>query len=140
MVDCHVSTKPTLNASISISTQIHDDQKIEAGPLEHIEEVQEPSLEQIYTIGSLGNILTWGDQQILEPVDKFANIHAISYDWKRKAIVYRTTNKSMITLDLSILIKIEEKLINREHAKTSELINTGMEIIDATLDKEKRDE
>jgi hypothetical protein len=27
-----------------------------------------------------------------------------------------------------------------EHAKTSELISAGMEIIDATLDREKRDE
>jgi DNA repair ATPase RecN len=31
-------------------------------------------------------------------------------------------------------------LINTEHAKTSELIGAGMEITDATLDREKRDE
>jgi hypothetical protein len=31
-------------------------------------------------------------------------------------------------------------LINTEHAKTSELIGARMEIIDATLDREKRDE
>jgi hypothetical protein len=35
---------------------------------------------------------------------------------------------------------MEEKLINKEHAKTFELIGAGMEITDPTLDIEKRDE
>jgi hypothetical protein len=87
-----------------------------------MEEVQEPSLEQIYTIESLGNMLTWGDQQIPEPMDEVADIHAIAYDRKRKYIMQRTTKKRRITLDHSILITTEEKLINTEHAKTSELI------------------
>ena len=52
-----------------------------------MEEVQETSLEQIYTIGSLGNMLTWGDHQILKPVDEVTDIHAIAYDWKRKAFM-----------------------------------------------------
>jgi hypothetical protein len=73
-------------------------------------------------------------------VDEFADIHVISYDWKRKYIMQRTTKKRRITLDHSILITTEENLINTKHAKTSELINVGMEITDATLDKEKRDE
>jgi hypothetical protein len=105
-----------------------------------MEEVQEPSLEQIYTIGSLGNMLTWGDQQIPKPMDEVVDIHAISYDRKRKYIMKRTTNNRRITLDLSILITIEEKLINTKHAKTSELIGSGMAITDATLDRAKRDE
>jgi hypothetical protein len=105
-----------------------------------MEEVQEPSLEQIYTIGSLGNMLTWGDQQIPEPVDEVVDIHAITYDQKRKSIMQRTTKKRRITLDRSILITTEENMINTEHAKTSELIGAGMEITDATLDREKRDE
>jgi hypothetical protein len=46
----------------------------------------------------------------------------------------------MITLDRSILITTEEHLINIEHAKTSELISVGMEIKDATLDRDKSDE
>jgi hypothetical protein len=50
-----------------------------------MEEFQELGLEQIYTIRSLGNILTWGDQQIPEPMDEVINIHAITYDRKRKA-------------------------------------------------------
>jgi hypothetical protein len=52
----------------------------------------------------------------------------------------RTTKKRRLTLDRSILITTEEKLISTEHAKTSELIGAGMEITDATLDREKRDE
>jgi hypothetical protein len=73
-------------------------------------------------------------------VDEVADIHAIAYDQKRKAIVQRTTKKRRITLDRSILITTEENLINTEHAKTSELIGAGMEITDATLDRAKRDE
>jgi hypothetical protein len=73
-------------------------------------------------------------------MDEVVDIHAISYDQKRKAIVTRTTKKRRITLDRSILITTEETLINTEHAKTSELISAEMEIIDATLDREKRDE
>jgi hypothetical protein len=73
----------------------------------HNEEVQEPNLEQVYTSGSLGNTLTWGDQQIPEPVDEVADIHAIAYDQRKKAIVQRTTKKRRITLDRSILITTE---------------------------------
>jgi hypothetical protein len=51
-----------------------------------------------------------------------------------------TTKKRRITLDHSILITMEENFINTEHAKTSELIGAGMEISNATLDREKRDE
>jgi hypothetical protein len=36
-------------------------------------------------------MITWGDQQIPEPMDEVANIHAISYEWKRKYIIQRTT-------------------------------------------------
>jgi hypothetical protein len=72
-------------------------------------------------------------------VDEFYDIHAISYDQKRKYIMKRTTKKRRITLYRSILITTEEKLIT-EHAKTSEFIGAWMEITYATLDKEKRDD
>jgi hypothetical protein len=52
----------------------------------------------------------------------------------------RTTKKRRITLDISILITTKEKLITTEHAKRSELIDAGMAITDATLDRERRDE
>jgi hypothetical protein len=73
-------------------------------------------------------------------MDEVVDIHAIAYDRKRKAIMQRTTKKRRITLDHSILITMEENMINTEHAKASELIDAGMEITDATLDRAKRDE
>jgi hypothetical protein len=73
-------------------------------------------------------------------MDEFVDIHAIVYYQKRKSIVQRTTKKRRITLDRSILITMEENLINTEHAKTSELIGTGITITDATLDIAKWDE
>jgi hypothetical protein len=44
------------------------------------------------------------------------------------------TKKRRLTLDCSILITTEEKLISTDHAKMSELIGAGMEIKYATLD------
>jgi hypothetical protein len=52
----------------------------------------------------------------------------------------RTTKKRRLTLDILILITIEEKLNNTKHSKTSKLISVGMAITDATLDREGRDE
>jgi hypothetical protein len=52
----------------------------------------------------------------------------------------RTTKKRRLTLDSSILITTEEKLINTEHAKMSKIIDIGMAIIDANLDRERKDE
>jgi hypothetical protein len=73
--------------------QIPDERQVEAGSTKQSEEVREPTPEKIYTMGSLRNNLTWGDQQIPEPVDEVADIYAISYNQKRKAIVQRTTKK-----------------------------------------------
>jgi hypothetical protein len=128
------------DVSISLDTQIPDKQQAEAEPSEYNEKVQEHDLEQVYTTGNLGNTLTWGDQQIPEPVDEVADIYAISYDRKKRAIIQRTMKKRRITLDHSILITTEEDLINTENARTSELIGAGMAISDATLDRAKWDE
>jgi hypothetical protein len=49
-----------------------------------------------------------------------------------------TTNKRRLNLDNSILVTTEETLISTKHAKTSELINTRMEITDATLDRARK--
>jgi hypothetical protein len=83
-------------------------------------------------------MLTWGDQQIPEPMDEVVDIHSILYDRKRKEIMKRTTKKRRITLDLSIIITTKETLLNMKHAKTSELIGAWMEITYATL--ERKDE
>jgi uncharacterized protein YaeQ len=52
----------------------------------------------------------------------------------------RTTKKRRPTLDILILITMEEKLLNTEHAKTSKIISVGMAIMEATLDIARRDE
>jgi hypothetical protein len=137
MTDEKVSIESFPDASIPLDSQILDKKWVEVRPSENNEKVQKPDLEQIYSTENLGNTLTCGDQHILEPVDEVANIYDISYDQKRKAIIQRTTNKRRITLDHSILIIIEENLINIENAKTSELLGVGMVLSDATLDKAK---
>jgi hypothetical protein len=73
-------------------------------------------------------------------MDEVADIHAIAYDQRKKDIIERTTKKRRITLDHSILITTKEHLINTTHAKTSKLIDVGMEITYSTLDRAKRDE
>jgi hypothetical protein len=102
-----------------------------------IKEVQESVLAKIYKTRSLDNTLNWEDQQIPKPMDEFIDIHVISYERKSKSIMRRTTKKRRLTLDSVILITTEEKFLNTENAKTSDLIGAGMAIIDATLDRAK---
>jgi len=52
----------------------------------------------------------------------------------------RTTKKRRPMLDSLILITTEENFLNTEHTKTYDLIDRGMAITDATLDRERRDE
>jgi hypothetical protein len=78
--DYQVSTKPSPDASILAGTLPLDEKQPEAEISEHMEEVQEPNLEQIYTAGSLGNMFTWGEKQIPKLVDEVVDIQAISYD------------------------------------------------------------
>jgi hypothetical protein len=138
--DEQVSNESIPDTSILPNIQIPDERQVEVGSTRQSEEVREPTLEQIYTAGSLGNNLTWGDQQIPEPVDEVADIYAISYDQKRKAIIQRTAKKRRITLDHSILVTTEENLINTTEARTSELIGMGKSLSDATQDRARRDE
>jgi len=105
-----------------------------------MEEVQELILEHIHIPGCLVDTLIWGEQKIPEPMDDVGNIQAITYDPKRKSIMKKTTKKRRLTLDSLFLISREEKLLNTEHTKTSELIGAGMAIIKAMLDRERRDE
>jgi hypothetical protein len=122
-VDHQVSIEPITVSSILVDTSPVDEHQMEVEPLEHMEEVKQvPVLEKIHTTGSLGNTLTWGEQQIPEPIDEVVDIQVISYDRKRKSIMRRTTKKRRLTLDSSILITTEEKLLNTENVKTSELI------------------
>ena len=67
------------------------------------------------------------------------DIYEISYIQKRRAIVQRTVKKRRILLDHSILVTIEENLINTADSQTSELIGIGKALLDATLERDRRD-
>jgi hypothetical protein len=109
-------------------------------PSRHMEEVQEPILEQIHTTGSLGNTLTWGEQQIPEPVDEVVDIQAITYDRKRKSIMKRTTKKRRLTL-YSSFSSLQRRICSTQSTpRHPSLSGIGMAITDATLDRERRDE
>jgi hypothetical protein len=84
--------------------------------------------------------MSWGDQQIPEPVDEIIDIHAIAYNRKNKVVMRRTTNKRKLTLNSTLLITIEETLFDTKNAKMIELIGAGMAITTTTLDRERRDE
>jgi hypothetical protein len=60
-----------------------------------------------------------------------ADIYAISYDQKRKAIVQRTSKKRNIIVHHSILVTIEERLMNTIDALTFELTDVGRSLSDA---------
>jgi hypothetical protein len=140
MADKQVSNESIPDTSISPTTQISDEQQVEVGSTRLNDEVREPTLEQIYTTGSLGNNITWGDQQIPDRVDEVADIYAISCDQKRKAIIQRMEKKRRITLDHSILVTTEENLINIADAHTYELIGMGKSLSDVAQDRVKRNE
>jgi hypothetical protein len=89
-------------------------------------------------VASLRNNLTWGDQQIPEPIDEVAVIYAISYDQKSKAIIQRIVKRRRITLDQSIMVTTEENLIIIVDTHTSELIGIGKSLSDATQDRSRR--
>jgi hypothetical protein len=91
--DEQVSNESVPDASITPNIQVPDEQQVEARSTKQSEEIREPTPEKIYTMGSLRNNLSWGDQQIPEPVDEVADIYAISYDQKRKAIIQRTAKR-----------------------------------------------
>jgi hypothetical protein len=42
----------------------------EGGQVPTLGRDREPTMEHLYMARSLGNTLSWGDQQILEPIDK----------------------------------------------------------------------
>jgi hypothetical protein len=67
---------------------------------------------------------------VVEVVD----IHAITYDIKRKYVMRRTTKKWRFMLDITLLITTKEMLLIIENAKTTELIDVGMAITNATMD------
>jgi hypothetical protein len=74
-----VSTEPVPGSSKLASTLPANEKKSQEKLLEHTEEVQEPSLEQIYIVRSLGNMLTWGEYKIPKIMDEVTDMQSISY-------------------------------------------------------------
>jgi len=65
---------------------------------------KEPITKHFYTPGSLGNTLSWGDQQIPEPIDKVDDVQDISFDKKTKAIMKRTVKIMRLNLDNTLFV------------------------------------
>jgi hypothetical protein len=61
-IDYQVSTEPTPDSSILASTLPPNEKQPKAELLGHIKEFQEPIIEQIYNIGSLGNTVLLGER------------------------------------------------------------------------------
>jgi hypothetical protein len=135
-LSANIDPLPTSPCRIKIL--LADEEKQKAKSPKHIEnsppkELREPAIEQLYKVGSLGNTLPWGDQQILEPVDEVPDIHEISYDRKMKFPMRRIVKKMKLMLDRTMFINIKEMLFYIESAKMTKLIKEGMAITDATL-------
>jgi hypothetical protein len=74
-----------------INDTMHDTQpKVESKDSPTKEEIQEPISGHFYTPGSLGNVLSWGDQPIPHPIEEVTNLEYFTYDRKMKSIVKRT--------------------------------------------------
>jgi len=67
-----------------------------------------PIIENFHTPGSMGNILAWDDQPILEPLDDVADIESIAYDRKMHLLVKITQRKMKLTLDSIVIMTSEE--------------------------------
>jgi len=94
---------------------------------------KEPVMENFHTLGNLGNILSWGDQQFLELVNEVVEVQAISYDRKRKMVVKRISKKRRLTLDNDVVVTMKENLFDTKKAKVNKLLGEWMAIIDAPL-------
>jgi hypothetical protein len=53
----------------------------------------------------MGNVLAWGDQPILDPLDEVANIESITYDRKsqRRSTTLLSMQEATIVVDYNIL-------------------------------------
>jgi len=101
---------------------------------------KELALEHFHSLGSLGNALLGGDQSIPEPVDEVADVESIAYDRKRQVVFKRTNKKRRLTLDIVVMITMEETMLDAKQSKVSELLGAGMAISNATINKAREDE
>jgi hypothetical protein len=82
-----------------------------------MEKGKEPTMEHFYMSWILGSTLSWGDQQIVEPVGEVANVQDISYDKKRKEVLKRTVKRRRFTLYNNLVVTTKETLFDTKNTK-----------------------
>jgi hypothetical protein len=85
-------------------TQEHTLIKEGSSQVPTMEKGKELVTKHFYTLGSLGNTLSWGDQQIPQLVDEVVDVQPISYNKKRKVVMKRTVKIRRFTLDSTVFI------------------------------------
>jgi hypothetical protein len=89
--------------------------------LKTMDKGKEPMLEQIHILGSLIFFL-WGDQPSLEPL-KEVYIDYTTCNHHKKAIVNRDQNRKRVNVDMSIMCRIKESILNTKKDKLNDLLS-----------------
>jgi len=97
-------------------------------------------MEQFHTLGSLENILSYGDQLIPEQLDEVFDVESIVYEKKRQSIVIRTQRKNKIIVDSAMLCTSEEIMFGTKRDELSELLGVWVAISHATIDRDEVEE
>jgi hypothetical protein len=63
-------------------------------------------MEKIATLGILYNYLSWGDQNILGPIEYVVDIELITYNKMSHSIVKKTKSRKIIDPKITILYKL----------------------------------
>jgi hypothetical protein len=95
----HLPTSPSRTKTPPVDEHQQEAKSPEHTKFSLAKELREPAIEHLYTAGSLGGTLPWGDQQIPKLVYEVVNIQEISYDMKRKVVMRREIKKRYITLE-----------------------------------------
>jgi hypothetical protein len=85
----------------------------------------------------MGIMLAWGDKKIPEPLDEVVDIEAITYDKKIQVSVRRTSRKRKLNLDNTMVMTVEETLLDAKKDKVNEMLGAVVAISHATIDKSK---
>jgi len=99
-----------------------------------------PTMEHFHTLGSMGIMLAWGDKKIPKPLDEVVDIEAITYDKKIQVSVTRASRKRKLNLDNTMVMTVEETLLDAKKDKVNEMLGAVVAISHATIDKEREDD
>jgi hypothetical protein len=64
-------------------------------------------MEKVYTPRSLENIISWGVQSILDPLEEVVDLESIVYNHWRHPIVKRTQNRRRFDVDNVVICTME---------------------------------